>query len=63
MLRVADNPPLDVMAIDNLPSMLPRESSVDYAAQLLPSLRKLGDMDSQPWAGARSTFDRHLAKL
>lgn len=63
VLRVADNPPLDVMAIDNLPSMLPRESSSDYAAQLLPSLRKLGDMDSQPWAGARSTFDRHLAKL
>lgn len=63
VLRVADHPPLDVMAIDNLPSMLPRESSADYAAQLLPNLRKLGDMDSQPWAGARSTFDRHLAKL
>jgi hypothetical protein len=39
--RVHDDPPLDVMAIDNLPSLLPRESSEDYAAQLLPSLLAL----------------------
>ena len=37
-LRVATDPVMDVMAIDNLPSMLPVESSQDYAAQLLPSL-------------------------
>ena len=29
-LRVHDNPPLDVTAIDNLPSLLPVESSEDY---------------------------------
>jgi hypothetical protein len=33
--------PLNMMAIDNLPSLLPIESSEDYAAQLLPSPRTL----------------------
>lgn len=59
-LRVHDTPPLDVTAIDNLPSMLPVESSEDYAAQLLPSLLTLGTLDSGVWARAKSTFDDHL---
>lgn len=59
-LRVHDDPPLDVMAIDNLPSMLPLESSADYAGQLLPVLEGLkGDPDGV-WARARATFERHL---
>ncbi len=62
-LRVHDDPPLDVMAIDNLPSLLPRESSDDYAAQLLPSLLALGDLDTGVWARARGEFDRHAAHL
>ncbi len=62
-LRVADNPPLDVTAIDNLPSMLPVESSQDYAAQLLPSLLTLTDLDSGVWARAKSDFDRHTKDL
>ncbi|WP_282603769.1 saccharopine dehydrogenase [Paracoccus sp. PARArs4] len=61
VLRVADNPPLDVMAIDNLPSMLPRESSEDYAAQLLPVLKGLGDLQSGAWGRASRLFDEHLA--
>ena len=40
-VRVADHPPLDVMAIDNLPSLLPRESSLDYSQQLLPVLQQI----------------------
>ena len=44
--------PLDVIAIDNLPSMLPVESSIDYAAQLLPSLRTLGAVEAKTAAGA-----------
>lgn len=59
-LRVADNPPLDVMAIDNLPSMLPRESSVDYAAQLLPVLEQLDRPDAGPWVRAEAIFRKHL---
>ncbi len=61
--RVADKPPLDVMAIDNLPSLLPVESSEDYAAQLLPSLLALTALDAGVWGRARAEFDRHLAGL
>jgi saccharopine dehydrogenase (NAD+, L-lysine-forming) len=61
--RVHDDPPLDVMAIDNLPSLLPRESSEDYAAQLLPSLLALGAIDHGVWARAHAEFERHVAAL
>ncbi|MBK0325803.1 saccharopine dehydrogenase [Rhodobacteraceae bacterium F11138] len=59
-LRVHDDPVLDVSAIDNLPSMLPVESSLDYARQLLPSLLTLDDLDSGVWARAKTTFDKHM---
>jgi len=62
-LRVADSPPLDVTAIDNLPSLLPVESSEDYAAQLLPSLLTLGNLDTGVWARAKAEFDRHMVGL
>ena len=60
-LRVAVDPVLDVTAIDNLPSMLPVESSVDYAGQLLPSLLTLGDLGGGVWRRAKLEFDRHVA--
>ncbi|WP_037313579.1 saccharopine dehydrogenase [Ruegeria halocynthiae] len=59
-LRVANDPVLDVIAIDNLPSMLPVESSQDYAAQLLPSLRTLTDLESGVWGRARDEFRNHV---
>jgi saccharopine dehydrogenase (NAD+, L-lysine-forming) len=59
-LRVADVPPLDVTAIDNLPSLMPVESSEDYAAQLLPSLLTLVALDSGVWGRAKVEFDRHV---
>lgn len=59
-LRVHDAPPLDVTAIDNLPSMLPLESSADFAGQLLPVLRDLADDNSGVWARAEATFQSHL---
>jgi saccharopine dehydrogenase (NAD+, L-lysine-forming) len=62
-LRVADNPPLDVTAIDNLPSLLPAESSEDFADQLLPSLLTLGNLNAGVWARAKAEFDRHMAGL
>lgn len=62
-LRVHDAPPLDVMAIDNLPSLLPVESSQDFAAQLLPSLLALGRLDQGVWSRAKADFDHHTAKL
>lgn len=61
VLRVADDPTLDVMAIDNLPSLLPREASEDFAAQLLPHLLTLHDLSSGVWGRARAVFDRYIA--
>lgn len=37
----AGPPPLDVLAIDNLPSLIPRESSADFSARLVPHLAAL----------------------
>ena len=62
-LRVHDKPPLDVMAIDNLPALLPFESSEDFAEQLLPSLLQLNDPDAAVWKGARDTFNTHVGRL
>lgn len=59
-LRVHDAPPLDVTAIDNLPSMLPVESSQDYAEQLLPSLLTLDNLEVDVWGRAKADFDTHM---
>jgi saccharopine dehydrogenase (NAD+, L-lysine-forming) len=37
----ASSRPLDIIAIDNLPSLLPAEASVDFSAQLVPLLMAL----------------------
>ena len=60
VLRVHETPPLDVMAIDNLPAMLPVESSEDFASQLLPSLRTLGDLNAGVWGRAAETYDSYI---
>ena len=59
-LRVHDAPPLDVTAIDNLPSMLPKESSEDFAAQLLPTLLNLPNIKEGVWQRAYKTYLDHL---
>ena len=61
-LRVHDTPPLDVTAIDNLPSLLPRESSEDYAAQLLPCLKTLHHIDTGVWGRAKTFYDTATGK-
>lgn len=63
VVRVAEDPVLDVTAIDNLPSMLPVESSEDFAAQLLPFLMTLERMKDGVWARARAVFDTHVSLL
>lgn len=63
ILRVAEVPPLDVMAIDNLPSLLPLESSEDFAAQLLPHLLTLPHVDQGVWARARDTYQSAIRSL
>lgn len=51
--------PLDVMAIDNLPSMLPKESSEDFAAQLLPLLLDFDRDEKGMWARALALYNTH----
>ncbi len=63
VLRVTGQPPLDVMAIDNLPSLLPVESSLDFAAQLLPHLMTLDRLGEGVWARARAEFDKNIRGL
>ena len=62
-LRVHDHPPLDVTAIDNLPSLLPVESSEDYATQLLPSLLTLNNLESGVWGRAAAIFTNSIEDL
>ena len=59
-VRAHDAPPLDVMAIDNLPSLLPAESTQDFAAQLLPHLLSLDALDQGVWRRASETFKQHV---
>ncbi|MGJ8627050.1 MAG: saccharopine dehydrogenase [Sulfitobacter sp.] len=61
--RVHDTPPLDVMAIDNLPSMLPLESSEDFAGQLLPTLLDFDRDGGGTWARARAIFTDHIKQV
>lgn len=51
--------PLEVIAIDNLPSLLPRESSESFSAELTPLLPDLADR-SGPWAASLAWFRRHV---
>lgn len=48
---------VDLIAIDNLPSLLPREASVEFAGLILPYLKKLGDADYSPvWQSSLKAF-------
>lgn len=55
-----DNPPLDVIAIDNLPSLLPREASEGFSADLTHHLLGLADVErpSSPWLAAAAAYRR-----
>ncbi len=61
VIRVNDEPPLDVTAIDNLPSLLPVEASQDFAGQLLSTLLTLDDIGSGIWQRAKENFDKAMA--
>lgn len=55
---------VDIIAIDNLPSLLPREASEEFADQLLPHLLTLKMRDRAPvWGAARASFDRAVAAM
>ncbi len=54
---------VSLVAIDHLPSLLPRESSEDFCGQLMPTLLKLEHIDEDVWARAKATFDDKASQL
>jgi saccharopine dehydrogenase (NAD+, L-lysine-forming) len=54
--------PLDIIAIDNLPALLPREASEAFSAELAQQLPKLGST-SGPWQSCLRHFERAVAGL
>ncbi len=54
---------VDLIAIDNLPSLLPRESSEDFAGLLLPHLRTLSnDGFAGVWQNSHSCFGAAMSR-
>ncbi len=58
-LRIAEAPPLDVVAIDHLPSLLPRESSEMFSSLLVQHLLDL-EKGSGVWSRAEALFRQKL---
>lgn len=56
----AGNPPLSVISIDHLPTLLPREASEQFSADLLPSL--LEYPGSRVWEDAKKLFEERLGE-
>ena len=59
---ITDNHPLDLTAIDHLPSLLPRESSTEFSHQLLPCLLRL-DNWSEEWQRCAEIYSVHANKI
>lgn len=58
------NPPLSVISIDHLPSLLPREASEAFSSALLPSLLQLKNRkEARVWKQAEELFQKHVARL
>lgn len=62
-IRVIDSPPLDVTAIDHLPSMLPVEATEDFGNQLLPHLLELGTDPTGVWRRALDVFQEKTLNI
>lgn len=63
-VKTTAGPPLSVISIDHLPSLLPREASEAFSTALLPSLKSLKDRKTaNVWVGAEKLFDQKVATL
>ncbi|KAI1609074.1 saccharopine dehydrogenase [Exophiala viscosa] len=59
-----ENPPLSVISIDHLPSLLPREASEAFSQALLPSLISLKDRKTtRVWQQAEELFSTKVGTL
>ncbi|NLU80656.1 saccharopine dehydrogenase [Micromonospora sp. HNM0581] len=54
--------PVDLIAIDNLPSLLPLEASESFSAELTPLLTTLEDPSGEVWRRCQETFDRQVTR-
>lgn len=55
--------PLYLIAIDHLPSLLPRESSEDYCEQLITHLLGLNDLEQGVWKRAHDLFCEKMSLI
>jgi saccharopine dehydrogenase (NAD+, L-lysine-forming) len=62
-LRIDNTKVLDLIAIDHLPSLLPKESSEDYGQQLLTHLLTLDDKSQGVWPAALALFNSKTKNL
>ncbi|CCX31043.1 hypothetical protein FPQ18DRAFT_334430 [Pyronema domesticum] len=61
---ITGEPKLDVISIDHLPTLLPRESSEAFSHDLLPSLLELKNRDTaRVWKEAEKLFQDKVATL
>ena len=59
-----EGPPLSVISIDHLPTLLPRESSEAFSEALLPSLLQLKDRkEARVWKQAEELFQDKVKEL
>jgi len=58
-MRLIESPqPLDLIAIDHLPSLLPVESSEDFCSQLMPYLLQSDNLEEGVWRRAFELFQQ-----
>ena len=63
-VKVTTGPPLTVISIDHLPSLLPREASEAFSAALLPSLLQLEKRhEANVWKQAENLFREKVGTL
>ena len=57
------NPPLSVISIDHLPTLLPREASEQFSSDLLPSLLTFPERKTaRVWTDAEKLFREKLSE-
>ena len=63
VLDSAGKSPLQVISIDHLPTLLPREASEQFSADLLPSLLEFPDREhARVWVDAKNLYEKKLAE-
>ncbi|MEA3292810.1 MAG: saccharopine dehydrogenase [Pseudomonadota bacterium] len=60
---VEGDTPLDLIAIDHLPTFVPKESSEEFSGQLVEFLAQLDAPDRGVWGGAGEVFEQKIALL